>query len=114
VLTREGAPGAEFFVLVAGEVTVTRRGRTLNRLGAGAAFGEIALLDLGPRTATIVATEPSDLLVFNRAEFASLLGIAPRAGNELMRQAVVHVRRLDPDETKAPADRRTTALTRAG
>ncbi len=114
VLIREGEPGSEFFVLVAGEVAVTRGGRTLNRLGAGAAFGEISLLDLGLRTATVVATEPSELLVFNRAEFASLLGIAPRAGNELMRRAFVHVRRLDPDETEPPADPRSPVATRAG
>ena len=114
VLIREGEPGSEFFVLVAGEVAVTRGGRTLNRLGAGAAFGEISLLDLGLRTATVVATEPSELLVFNRAEFASLLGIAPRAGNELMRQAFVHVRRLDPDETERPTEPRSVVATRAG
>jgi CRP/FNR family cyclic AMP-dependent transcriptional regulator len=97
VLCREGELGREFFVVVAGAVTVTRRLRTLNRLGPGEAFGESALIDAGARTATVVAAEPSDLLVFNRAEFASMLNIVPRAEHELLRRAVVRRRELEAD-----------------
>jgi protein phosphatase len=95
-LTREGRPGSEFFVLVEGAVTVTRQEKTINHLGPGDAFGEISVVDRGARTATAVASEPCELLVFNRAEFATLLTIVPRVGNELLRRAVVHLREVAP------------------
>jgi CRP-like cAMP-binding protein len=97
-LTREGRPGSEFFVLVEGAVTVTRREQTVNELGPGDAFGVISVVDRGARTATAVAAEPCELLVFNRAEFATLLTIVPRVGNELLRRAVVHLREVAPVE----------------
>ena len=54
-IVQEGKPGGTFYVLVEGEAKVTRRGRTIGRLTPGEFFGEISLLDGGPRTATVVA-----------------------------------------------------------
>ncbi|HWM14339.1 MAG TPA: cyclic nucleotide-binding domain-containing protein, partial [Gaiellaceae bacterium] len=54
VLAREGDLGSEFFVVVDGEVSVTKDGRELRRLSAGDFFGEIALIwDSPRRTATV-------------------------------------------------------------
>ena len=58
VLTREGASGREFFIVVSGRVRVERNGRKVNELGPGDFLGEIALIDHGPRTATVIASEP--------------------------------------------------------
>src|SRR3970282_2556688 len=63
VLTREGRPGREFFVLIEGTARVTRNGRKLADLGAGDWFGEIALLTDTPRSATVTATSPVRILV---------------------------------------------------
>ena len=55
-LTTEGQGAAGFFVIESGEASVTVDGETRGTLGPGDYYGEIALLDGGPRTATITAT----------------------------------------------------------
>jgi len=55
VITREGAPGFGFFVIESGTAMVTVRGEERRTLGPGSYFGEIALLDPGPRAATVTA-----------------------------------------------------------
>ena len=77
VLITEGERGREFFVLVAGEVEVRRKGRKLNTLGPGTFFGEMALLSKIPRTATITALTPLDVLVITDRAFVDLLDKMP-------------------------------------
>ena len=55
-IVRQGEPGDTFYVIVEGEAKVKDpKGRTLSRLIPGDFFGEISLMDGGPRTATVVA-----------------------------------------------------------
>jgi CRP-like cAMP-binding protein len=77
VLTREGRPAREFFVLVEGTVRVTRDGRELADLGAGDWFGEIALLTNTPRTATVTATSPVRVLVITDRSFRRVVQDMP-------------------------------------
>ena len=58
VLTKEGGPSQEFFVITSGSATVTREGEEVARLGAGDFFGEIGILKAEPRTATVTADTP--------------------------------------------------------
>jgi len=51
----EGAEGVGFFIIEDGEVTVTRGGEEVRKLGPGDYFGEMALIDQGPRSASVVA-----------------------------------------------------------
>jgi len=73
VLTRQGAPGREFFVLLEGTVDVVRDGKQINTLGAGQFFGELALVSNIPRTATVTATSPIRALVVMDRDFRRLL-----------------------------------------
>jgi signal-transduction protein with cAMP-binding, CBS, and nucleotidyltransferase domain len=67
-IVEEGRPGGSFFVIVEGEVRVTRGSRTIARMGPGEFFGEISLLDGGPRTATVTAETPvTAVRVFKRS-----------------------------------------------
>jgi CRP/FNR family cyclic AMP-dependent transcriptional regulator len=73
VLAREGETGTEFYVIVEGRAEATRGGERLNLLGPGQFFGEISLLDHGPRVATVVAQTPMLLLVLSSREFDELI-----------------------------------------
>jgi CRP-like cAMP-binding protein len=78
VLAREGDLGSEFFVVVDGEVAVTKDGRELRRLSAGDFFGEIALIwDSPRRTATVTAATPLRFFVLTRQAFRSLIDRHP-------------------------------------
>jgi CRP/FNR family transcriptional regulator, cyclic AMP receptor protein len=76
-LTREGAAGHEFLVLVEGAADVERRGRTVNTLRSGDFLGEIALITGAPRTATVTTTRPSRMLVITARDFKALLRRVP-------------------------------------
>jgi CRP-like cAMP-binding protein len=77
VLTTEGDPGREFFVLVEGTADVLRKGRKVNAMGSGDFFGEIALVSNRPRTATVTATSPLRLLVITDRAFRELMRKMP-------------------------------------
>lgn len=77
VLVREGRLGHEFYVVVAGKAEVVRDGRTVAILGPGDCFGELALLDPHPRTATVTMVEAGEVLEISQREFWSLLRDVP-------------------------------------
>src|SRR3954453_1087333 len=72
-LARQGQNGHEFMVIVEGTARVEISGQTVATLGSGDFFGEIALLDGGPRTATVVAETDLVAEVIGQREFASLV-----------------------------------------
>jgi MFS family permease len=77
---RQGDHGDLFYLVGRGEVEVLVEGRPPIRLGAGAGFGEIALLRDVPRTATVVATRDGELFALGRDEFiATVTGHAASA-----------------------------------
>jgi CRP/FNR family cyclic AMP-dependent transcriptional regulator len=76
-LTKEGASGKEFVVIVKGRADVHRRGKKLRSLGNGDFLGEIALVTGTPRTATVTTTEPTRALVIAAPAFRTLLRNTP-------------------------------------
>jgi CRP/FNR family cyclic AMP-dependent transcriptional regulator len=77
VLARAGEPGQEFFLIMDGTAHVEVSPKKQLRLGPGAFFGEMSLIDGGPRSATVVAETALRLLVINRRNFATLLTQIP-------------------------------------
>ena len=77
VLARTGDPGDRFFVIVDGSARVEVSPQNQGRIGPGAFFGEISLLDGEPRSATVVADTAMRLLVIPRRDFVTLLREVP-------------------------------------
>jgi CRP-like cAMP-binding protein len=93
-LTSEGRSGREFVVLVAGVADVSRRGKTINKLGPGDFLGEISLVTGRPRTATVTTRSPATLLVLSAPGFRSLLRSMPS----------IQAKVLDTLAARLPAD----------
>jgi CRP-like cAMP-binding protein len=94
-LTVEGQPGREFFVIIEGDAAVRQGDREINRLGAGDFFGEIALVEDRPRTATVVAETPIRALVITDRSFRTLLERSPEIEGKVMSARAA---RLAPDD----------------
>jgi CRP-like cAMP-binding protein len=97
VLAEEGTTGHEFFIVVEGSVRVERGGAVINRLGPGDFAGEIALVDRGPRTASLIADVPSRVLVIGHREFHSLLLEYPSIQITVLQALARRVRHTDPE-----------------
>lgn len=84
VLTKEGTPGSECFVVISGEAEATVRGQAIARLGAGEVIGEMALLDTAPRTATVTALTEMELFVLDPRSFSDLLDRHPAVAKRML------------------------------
>jgi len=96
VLIRQGELGDDLMVIVSGTVTVERDGAKINTLKPGEFFGEIALIDRGPRTATVTADAPCRLLVISHRDFHALMDEFPEVATEVLVTLAHRLRGLDP------------------
>lgn len=84
-LANAGDTGHELFIIVDGQASVTTQSRRTITLGPGEFFGEMSLIDGGPRSATVEAATPMKLLVIGHREFWELLNEAPPLVGKIMR-----------------------------
>ena len=85
VLCSEGERAQEFFVIVDGDVEVTKNGKLLATRGAGEMIGEIALLADVPRTATVTAKTPLRVFVLTAPAFRRLVDASPQVERKVLR-----------------------------
>ena len=95
VLCEEGKPGHEFFLILDGKAAVKRGKKTIATLEAGRYFGELSLLDRGPRSATVVADSPMTLLVLGQREFSGILDQLPGVSRKLLCSMAERLRDAD-------------------
>ena len=95
VLIRAGDPGRECFVIEAGSATVELRGGDSKAMGPGEVFGELALLDQAPRSATVTAESEMRLLVLNAREFATLLDDHPSVRRNVLAAVASRLREAE-------------------
>lgn len=84
LLTRQGDIGREAFVILAGSAAVDRDGQRVAEIGPGDVVGELALLDGGPRSATVTATSDIEALVLTRPAFTAVLDEIPTLAHRLL------------------------------
>jgi CRP-like cAMP-binding protein len=94
-IVQEGTTGREAFVLLEGTATVERKGNRVATLGPGQYFGELALLDHGPRTATVIADTQLQVLVLGQREFSGVLDDVPGLAHKLLAALATRIRELD-------------------
>ena len=86
-IVREHDLGAEFYIVAEGELSVRQGDTEIRRLGPGDSFGEIALLEASPRTATVLAEQPSRLLTLDSDSFIAAV-TGHRVTDDLARSRV--------------------------
>jgi CRP-like cAMP-binding protein len=106
IVIRAGDPGDAFYVIVRGRAGVA--GKELSTtLREGDYFGEIALIDGGPRSATVIALDELRTLEVTKAAFLEFLDREPRAARRIMAALAKRVRSLErapaPKPERAPS-----------
>jgi CRP/FNR family cyclic AMP-dependent transcriptional regulator len=94
-ICREGETGVGLHVVVEGETKIQIGGRTRRRLGPGAFFGEIALLDGGPRSATVIAETPVKTLAIPAWTFRSVIKAQPNLALKMLEELCRRLRTAD-------------------
>jgi CRP/FNR family transcriptional regulator, cyclic AMP receptor protein len=105
-ILRAGDSGVALYVVVSGRVRITlRSGETgmewlLREMGPGEAFGEIALIDGGPRAADVTAAEPTECVLISRWDFSGEIRNDPDIARALLPVLCAKIRRLQDQLTR--------------
>ena len=92
ILCKEGQSGGDFFLLIEGAADVTRAGKRIAKMVPGDFFGEIAVIDGGPRTATVTTSEPTHCLVLGPRQFQNVVHQNVDIAHSVMKALAVRVR----------------------
>jgi CRP-like cAMP-binding protein len=88
VIVRKGEMGVGFYVIADGAVEVRSGEQVLSKLGPGQYFGEMSILDGQPRTADVVALEPSRCLALSAWSFKSIVSSQPKLALKLLQESL--------------------------
>jgi CRP-like cAMP-binding protein len=91
----QGQVGNGLYIVVSGQARVVQGTRELDRLGPGDLFGEIAVIDQQPRSASVYAVEPTTCLTIASWDLLALLERDPKLALNLLRELAARVRRAD-------------------
>ena len=95
VLCEQDTIGREFFLIVKGEAAVRRNNRKVATLGPGQYFGELALLDRRPRSATVTSETDMQLLVLGQRQFNGVLDAVPALSRKMLAAMSTRLREAD-------------------
>jgi CRP-like cAMP-binding protein len=94
-IVAEGAAGAGFYLILEGSAEVSRGGERLAKLGAGMFFGEMSLLDGGPRSADVLALEDTVCLVLTPWAMKSIVAASPDVALGMLEELARRLRETD-------------------
>jgi CRP-like cAMP-binding protein len=95
VLTNESDYGRDAFLIVSGAARCVVGDVEVAVLGPGELFGEIALLDGSPRSATVIAESDMTVTSFDRREFVRLVEVSPKVALKLLAAMATRLRAVD-------------------
>ena len=90
ILMEQGDVGQEMFVVCSGQASVIVNGHRVAAVGPGSTLGEMAMLELRPRSATVKAITDLELLSFDHRRFHELLETMPEAAERIARRTAEH------------------------
>jgi len=91
VIVKEGTTGTALYIVLSGRARVERAGETVGQLGSGDFFGELALIEEHPRSATVIASEETDCLLLPAWEFTALLEEHPEMALPIMHALIARL-----------------------
>jgi CRP/FNR family transcriptional regulator, cyclic AMP receptor protein len=104
LICAQGDPGYQFYVIAGGEAVVERHGQPVAKLHAGDYFGELALLDRGPRSATVRALTDCRLFVLHKQSFTMVLEEMPVVAQKLLGVLASRLREAEARADRVPLD----------
>ena len=87
--------GGSMYVVRSGRVSIMTYGTVLESVGPNGMFGEMALIDGSPRSATAVAAEPTEVAPIDRSAFAHLVRQDPDFALRVMRLLAARIRQMN-------------------
>ena len=94
-IVTEGSTGTAFYIVLSGRARVERGGEVLGQLAEGDFFGELALIEEHPRSASVIATEETECLLFPAWEFTALLEEHPELAVPIMKALIGRIHRRE-------------------
>jgi CRP/FNR family cyclic AMP-dependent transcriptional regulator len=94
-LFKEGEPGDQMYVLMSGSADIIVHNQVVETVGPGAIIGEMAMLDEGARSATVLAKSDCQLLPIDKKRFNFLIQQTPHFAVHVMRVIATRLRRTD-------------------
>jgi CRP/FNR family transcriptional regulator, cyclic AMP receptor protein len=88
-------PATHMYAVVSGRVQVITFGTVLENVGPGGLFGEMAMIDNGPRSAAALAAEPSEVALIDQPTFLALVKSQPDFSLSVMRLLASRIRRMN-------------------
>jgi CRP-like cAMP-binding protein len=92
VIVQKGEGGVGFYLILEGSVEIKSNGTTLAKLGPGQFFGEMSVIDNQPRSANVVAIEPSRCLILTAWSFNALVTEHPKIALKILQEFVRRLR----------------------
>jgi CRP-like cAMP-binding protein len=93
VIFREGDPAQELYVVKSGTVEIRHGDRLLETLQQGGIFGEMALIDVAPRSATVIAKTDASVVPVSERQFLFMVSHTPHFALNVMRVLARRLRR---------------------
>jgi len=98
-ILKQGEPGLSFLLVLEGKVEVRRGGKTVASMGPGGFFGEMTVFDDKPRSADVVAVEPTRCFGITNWSFIPMLRSNPSVSIGIINELVRRLRQLEDNPT---------------